>query len=167
MIGTEENPGKEAKTLVEVVKRGIFHPILCTDNSTEHESQENPKDLAMEATLVKLYPYTGRTHQLRVHLQSIGHPIIGDYNYEVPFTDHERMMLHAWKINMPLSVKHDNALTCKKSKGMVKKIKIDNENKGETANLQDNIEPSNKRKNDLEDIILETENPFENSITEK
>lgn len=32
-------------------------------------------------TLVALEPYTGRTHQLRVHLQAIGHPILGDSLY--------------------------------------------------------------------------------------
>ncbi len=32
-------------------------------------------------TTVKLYPKTGRTHQLRVHLSSIGHPIVGDRMY--------------------------------------------------------------------------------------
>lgn len=33
------------------------------------------------ATLVSLFPKTGRTHQIRVHLSSIGHPIIGDTLY--------------------------------------------------------------------------------------
>ena len=32
-------------------------------------------------TLVELYPQTGRRHQLRVHLYSIGHPIVGDTRY--------------------------------------------------------------------------------------
>jgi tRNA pseudouridine32 synthase/23S rRNA pseudouridine746 synthase len=32
-------------------------------------------------TLVELYPQTGRRHQLRVHLYSIGHPIVGDMRY--------------------------------------------------------------------------------------
>jgi len=32
-------------------------------------------------TLVELYPRTGRTHQLRVHLSAIGHPIVGDRMY--------------------------------------------------------------------------------------
>jgi 23S rRNA pseudouridine1911/1915/1917 synthase len=32
-------------------------------------------------TLVELAPRTGRTHQLRVHLAHIGHPIVGDYTY--------------------------------------------------------------------------------------
>ncbi|ORX42085.1 pseudouridine synthase [Piromyces finnis] len=170
MIGTEENPGKEAKTIVEVVKRGVFHPILCDSLDNNNETKDKEKDLVMEATLVKLYPHTGRTHQLRVHLQSIGHPIIGDYNYEEPFTDHERMMLHAWKINMPLSAKHDNNLTCKKVKGIVKKIKIDHESEGkdESKAHQEGLKfPIMKNKNDIEDIILETENPFENLILDQ
>lgn len=32
-------------------------------------------------TLVELYPKTGRTHQLRVHMSSLGHPIVGDRTY--------------------------------------------------------------------------------------
>jgi len=44
------------------------------------------------ATRVALYPKTGRSHQLRVHMESIGHPIVGD-----PIYGHsaERLMLHA------------------------------------------------------------------------
>jgi len=35
-------------------------------------------------SLVQLYPETGRTHQLRVHLAAIGHPILGDVVYGTP-----------------------------------------------------------------------------------
>jgi len=42
---------------------------------------------------VELEPITGRTHQLRLHLASIGHPIIGDALYEGRKA--ERLMLHA------------------------------------------------------------------------
>lgn len=38
-------------------------------------------DSRNDTTLVQLFPMTGRTHQLRVHLSSIGHPIIGDRIY--------------------------------------------------------------------------------------
>lgn len=43
-------------------------------------------------TRVELFPRTGRSHQLRVHMQSIGHPIVGDpiYGHEA-----ERLLLHA------------------------------------------------------------------------
>jgi len=43
-------------------------------------------------TRVALYPQTGRSHQLRVHMQSLGHPIVGDPIYGHPA---ERLMLHA------------------------------------------------------------------------
>lgn len=42
---------------------------------------------------VELAPVTGRTHQLRVHMAAVGHPIVGDALYGVQATD--RMMLHA------------------------------------------------------------------------
>jgi len=73
--------GKEAVTRYKVVK--------CEDIS-----------------LVELYPETGRTHQIRVHLKYINHPIIGDYLYAGRKTsrddragDAPRVMLHAWKIS--------------------------------------------------------------------
>ena len=69
-------------TIVTVLKRGYFYnePV----------------------TLLQLNPHTGRRHQLRVHLASIGHPIIGDYTYEHPLTEKaERTMLHAWKLYLP------------------------------------------------------------------
>ena len=39
---------------------------------------------------------TGRTHQIRVHLASLGHPVAGDRVYGAP--EAERMFLHAWQI---------------------------------------------------------------------
>jgi len=52
------------------------------------------------ATLVELEPVTGRTHQLRVHLQSIGHPILGDSLYATPDIKalSTRLLLHAQEL---------------------------------------------------------------------
>ena len=45
---------------------------------------------------VRLSPLTGRSHQLRVHMLSLGHPILGDPFYaEGPARDYPRMMLHS------------------------------------------------------------------------
>ena len=49
-------------------------------------------------TRAALFPKTGRSHQLRVHMQSIGHPIVGDPIYGHPA---ERLMLHAERLSFP------------------------------------------------------------------
>jgi len=47
-------------------------------------------------TRVRLYPHTGRSHQLRVHMLEIGHPILGDPFYaEGPARAYPRLMLHS------------------------------------------------------------------------
>jgi 23S rRNA pseudouridine1911/1915/1917 synthase len=70
------NSGKPATTAYEVIEAG----------------QKN--------SLIKLTPATGRTHQLRVHLRYLGHPIIGDTVYEG--APHERLMLHAEQLELTL-----------------------------------------------------------------
>ncbi|MEI6035401.1 MAG: RluA family pseudouridine synthase [Verrucomicrobiae bacterium] len=47
--------------------------------------------------LVECRPLTGRTHQIRVHLKHLGHPVVGDPLYGRRGT-HSRHFLHAWKI---------------------------------------------------------------------
>jgi 23S rRNA pseudouridine1911/1915/1917 synthase len=49
-------------------------------------------------TLVLCQIFTGRTHQIRVHLHSIGHPVLGDKIYGKTSSGHERQMLHAWRL---------------------------------------------------------------------
>ena len=48
-----------------------------------------------DATRVELRPVTGRSHQLRVHMLSIGHPILGDPFYAPPELRAGRLQLHA------------------------------------------------------------------------
>jgi 23S rRNA pseudouridine1911/1915/1917 synthase len=64
-------------------------------------------------TLVELTPQTGRTHQLRVHLASEGHPVLGDPAYGggvSRLAGHlrltglkplvQRQLLHAWRLGI-------------------------------------------------------------------
>ncbi len=52
-------------------------------------------------SLLALYPETGRTHQLRLHLAAIGHPILGDrfYGNEAAITAASRLQLHAERLS--------------------------------------------------------------------
>ena len=45
-----------------------------------------------DRTLLRLFPRTGRRHQIRVHLEAIGHPILGDPLYGCPDDDYLRMV---------------------------------------------------------------------------
>lgn len=51
-------------------------------------------------TLLEAHPLTGRTHQIRVHLSAIGHPILGDRLYGASCDSSERLMLHAWQLEL-------------------------------------------------------------------
>ena len=54
-----------------------------------------------EASRLRLMPETGRSHQLRVHMLAIGHPILGDPLYATGAAlDHPRLMLHAQSLRL-------------------------------------------------------------------
>jgi tRNA pseudouridine32 synthase/23S rRNA pseudouridine746 synthase len=60
------------------------------------------RDTARCRTRVELEPVTGRSHQLRVHLQAIGHPILGDTLYAPPAVAESapRLLLHASRLRL-------------------------------------------------------------------
>jgi len=56
-----------------------------------------------QASLVECRLHSGRTHQIRVHLHHLGHPVLGDKIYAPRFTKNfARQMLHAWKLGFRL-----------------------------------------------------------------
>jgi RluA family pseudouridine synthase len=68
-----------------------------------------------KASLVACYPKTGRTHQIRVHMAEMGHPILGDFQYGKHFQCHyrpPRILLHAEMIHFhhPLTGREMNLI---------------------------------------------------------
>ena len=72
----------------------------------QHVDHENGKSAVTDwrvvkyeenATRIRLFPQTGRSHQLRVHMREIGHPILGDpfYATDAALAAAPRLMLHA------------------------------------------------------------------------
>ena len=60
-------------------------------------------DAALDHSRVELRPYTGRSHQLRVHMMAIGHPILGDELYGDLGSRNaaSRLLLHASELALP------------------------------------------------------------------
>lgn len=89
------------------------------ESVTDYEVINHYKNPATQEafSLVELYPKTGRTHQIRVHLQYIGHPIFGDALYAGRKQSREdrkvlpRVFLHAAKINF-LHPENGKPITC-------------------------------------------------------
>jgi len=112
------------------------HPSDRTRMTTQNAI--NPKDALTHAevveyiddsyTVLKVKLETGRTHQIRVHLASIGHPIIGDSVYGNPDTNHQvkqvfglrRQALHAYELDLELYNKKEHF--CAPLKNDMKKI---------------------------------------------
>jgi tRNA pseudouridine32 synthase/23S rRNA pseudouridine746 synthase len=72
--------------------RNVVDPVAGLPAQTRWQVlRRGPED-----TLLALFPETGRSHQLRVHLAAVGFPIVGDRLYGgAPAA---RLMLHAWRL---------------------------------------------------------------------
>jgi RluA family pseudouridine synthase len=63
------------------------------------ETDFEVRELLRDALYVQAQPRTGRTHQIRVHLSELGHPILGDRLYGEPVAERApRLMLHAERL---------------------------------------------------------------------
>ena len=76
VVDLSQHAGKEART-----------DITCWDSTSDH-------------CLVHCKLHTGRTHQIRVHMLSLGHPLVGDAIYGgAPAGDMQRQALHAFRLS--------------------------------------------------------------------
>lgn len=139
---------KEYLALVEgIVKKDNF---LITENISKHKTKAGGREIDKtgvgaktkvkvieyykNATLLSIEPSSGRTNQIRLHLASIGHPIIGDEGYKNPsyFENHpltyptDSLFLHAFKLDfiynnktvsfkadLPIRFNRENSWNCK------------------------------------------------------
>lgn len=114
---SKEFQSRGTKKIYQAVVSGVPHPATGTVDKPiaadpEHRplykiSQDGKASIThytllqllpdYNASLVQLEPVTGRSHQLRLHMQSIGHAILGDPFYASPELRHKssRLLLHA------------------------------------------------------------------------
>lgn len=96
---------KEYRAIVigEMPQNGILNePVQGKEAVTRFVTQRIiPSLVSGKLSLVKLFPLTGRTHQLRIHLSQAGFPILGDKLYGDPefMLKHKGMFLCAVKVN--------------------------------------------------------------------
>ncbi|MFQ3675133.1 MAG: RluA family pseudouridine synthase [Endomicrobiia bacterium] len=94
---------------VKVLSGEIIAPIEKTKNCVkigDYGKQAKTKFKVISRTkkvsYLELYPETGRTHQIRIHTNFIGHPIVGDTEYggseKIELRKVDRPMLHSYKI---------------------------------------------------------------------
>jgi tRNA pseudouridine32 synthase/23S rRNA pseudouridine746 synthase len=99
VAGTVGDPGSEGVIDLPLAADWPNRPLQKVDAVHGRPSTTRWQVLATDgdASRLALEPVTGRTHQLRVHLQAIGHPILGDPLYAPPEWQRRapRLLLHA------------------------------------------------------------------------
>lgn len=88
-------------------------------------------DEVQDFSLLKVNIETGRTHQIRVHMKFLNHPILGDSTYGTPSKLAARQMLHAYKLEFIHPITKENIKVVGKLpedfKNIIKKLKFDRE----------------------------------------
>ena len=91
--------------LLKNVSKGGERMVMISSAGKEAETLFRRVKLFADSTLVEASPKTGRTHQIRVHALSLGHPIVGDERYgrddlnrQFKARGYKRMFLHAERL---------------------------------------------------------------------
>lgn len=110
-------PGEREGRIVRSIGRSPKNPqrrTVMDESKPFDEAQGKPaitewkteRTFGNDYTLIRVFPLTGRTHQIRVHLHFLGFPIVGDQLYtfkkQRPPAGTKRQLLHAEKITLQL-----------------------------------------------------------------
>jgi 23S rRNA-/tRNA-specific pseudouridylate synthase len=82
--------------------RSTVHPIATieTPGDAPPDARGAPPGGPFSLVLVRIH--TGRTHQARLHLAALGHPLVGErLHRDPPCALHPRHALHAWRLDLP------------------------------------------------------------------
>lgn len=76
--------------------------MVCHEQGRPSQTDWRVLERMSDKTRLELTPLTGRSHQLRVHLQAIGHVILGDefYSHGNALAASERLLLHAHRLSL-------------------------------------------------------------------
>lgn len=105
--GTPAEPAGEISAPLLTTKGARSHSAIAAGGKEARTVYTVVKTLRGDRTLLEVSMLTGRTHQIRAHLASIGHPIVGDKEYGAASSSGGRLFLHAWKLrfNHPVTGK--------------------------------------------------------------
>lgn len=92
-IGRKEGSTIEREVNFETGEKAVTHYTVLKEN---HD---------LNCSLLKLWLETGRTHQIRVHMKHLGHPLLGDFLYNPNMTQIKRQALHSYSLtfNHPIT----------------------------------------------------------------
>ncbi len=110
VVGT---PAKQKATIDMPIGRNARNPKTFHVHSKGKTAKTNYQVLSSTSnqSLLKLQPESGRTHQIRVHLSHIGHPVVGDILYGGG--EAQRLLLHAHTLEITLPSKQRREFTSK------------------------------------------------------
>jgi 23S rRNA pseudouridine1911/1915/1917 synthase len=94
------DPPRGTITLPLARDPGDRRRVIVTDNGAQCETRYEVVSHDSARSVVRCEPITGRTHQIRVHLAALGHPIVGDAVYGTADEAIARQALHAWRISL-------------------------------------------------------------------
>jgi tRNA pseudouridine32 synthase/23S rRNA pseudouridine746 synthase len=97
-------PPEQGEIDLPLRRLGGLPPRNAVDREGGKPARTRYRVLAREGdtALLLLEPLTGRSHQLRVHMEALGHPILGDRLYGPPAVAaaSPRLLLHAWRLEL-------------------------------------------------------------------